>query len=847
MAGTALPRFAAEPDHVIIEAVRAVDPAMTAAQVETVLVATVKRRPERRRLAEILSRSPDLLTSGRPEGPRSIERLISALRQEGAAGLQLPRCGKCGAQKPLTALMGEVRICTHCGSRRTKRANPCVICGSYNFMGRDRDGQSRCTRHPPDEGRDVLGELSRAIASLPTGLQPPAVATVIRSVARTRAGQLKLLWAWEDHPDLFTGGGAAGPPRTIPLIRALIDHGATGLAVPPCPICRRVTELSMVLDDRRCCRVCWRDAHPQNCVRCGKSRYVAGRTLAGRPLCQTCLRGDPLNLDLCCRCGTHGQIITRNEAGAVCKRCYQPPIATCATCGRTRPCLYAGTDHPTCDTCLTKIRQHRPCSRCNLVRRIQYCGPDGEPLCKPCGAPKPTCSQCGHPRRCHGRTPQGERLCKSCWQAHPVSQRTCAGCGSTAKLFHYALCTSCAARRRLTSVLSTGHDSMRPELEPVLDALLHTSPTTLMRALQADRPTHMLLTALATSPGPVTHATLDRLRPVKAVQVLRATLVAGGALPERDEHLATLDRWLSRTYARVPHADDQRQVRSYITWTHLRRLRRLAERKPVAYGQIVSVRQEVRNIVRLLEWLHQHDVSLGECTQEHLDTWLAEGADARSLVRVFLNWTGRRGYTRPLQTPMPSTDFTINLLAADQRWAMVRHLISDEELHVVDRAAGLMLLLFAQPTSRITQLTTDDVTDHGDKVTLRLGRVPVDLPPPLDDLVLQLARRRKGHASLDGQTKWLFPGGHAGRPLAPCHLNRRLKAIGIRPRLGRNTALMDIVSELPSVVVSRLLGFHQNTADKWQRERTGYGPGYAADISHRAAHNQRRSGTTPPT
>ncbi|MFD7283914.1 hypothetical protein ACFV80_44745 [Streptomyces sp. NPDC059862] len=105
--------------------------------------------------------------------------------------------------------------------------------------------------------------------------------------------------------------------------------------------------------------------------------------------------------------------------------------------------------------------------------------------------------------------------------------------------------------------------------------------------------------------------------------------------------------------------------------------------------------------------------------------------------------------------------------------------------------------------------------------------------PPLDDLVRQLVRRRKGHAAAADGAKWLFPGSHAGHPLAAAHLNHRLKAIGIRPRLGRNTVLMDIASEVPSVVVSRLLGFHQSTADTWQLERADLGAEYAANVSRR--------------
>ncbi|MFF0584352.1 hypothetical protein ACFYWD_00035 [Streptomyces sp. NPDC003781] len=137
--------------------------------------------------------------------------------------------------------------------------------------------------------------------------------------------------------------------------------------------------------------------------------------------------------------------------------------------------------------------------------------------------------------------------------------------------------------------------------------------------------------------------------------------------------------------------------------------------------------------------------------------------------------------------------------------------------------------------SRITQLTTDHVSDTGDSVSIRLGKTPAQLPPPLDEYVRRLARRRRGHSATTPaeDPAWLFPGGYAGRPLSAAHLSHRLKQIGIRPRAGRHTALMDIAAELPAVVVSRLLGFHQNTADLWQRERQGFSPEYAADLALR--------------
>lgn len=153
----------------------------------------------------------------------------------------------------------------------------------------------------------------------------------------------------------------------------------------------------------------------------------------------------------------------------------------------------------------------------------------------------------------------------------------------------------------------------------------------------------------------------------------------------------------------------------------------------------------------------------------------------------------------------------------------------------MDRAAGLLLMLFAQPASRIVQLTTHHVADDGHTVTLQLGSEPVALPEPLDELVRALVRRRRGKAVTVPvhESTWLFPGSYAGLPLTPHALAVRLKAVGIRCRIVRRSALIELASELPAFVVSRLLGFHQSTADNWQREGQGFGQEYAADLTRR--------------
>lgn len=160
----------------------------------------------------------------------------------------------------------------------------------------------------------------------------------------------------------------------------------------------------------------------------------------------------------------------------------------------------------------------------------------------------------------------------------------------------------------------------------------------------------------------------------------------------------------------------------------------------------------------------------------------------------------------------------------------MHQLIHEPDIAVRDRTAGLLLLLFAQPPSRICALSRDDVLDDGTTLRLRLGTHPVEIPPPLDGLLRELVRHPvgKAHRLEPGPSCWLFPGSRAGRPMEPVSLSRRLKALGIRPRPTRNASLMDLAAELPAFVFSRLLGFSEQTAANWMTESGGDDAPYAA-------------------
>ncbi|GAA3247070.1 hypothetical protein ACFO1B_50950 [Dactylosporangium siamense] len=149
--------------------------------------------------------------------------------------------------------------------------------------------------------------------------------------------------------------------------------------------------------------------------------------------------------------------------------------------------------------------------------------------------------------------------------------------------------------------------------------------------------------------------------------------------------------------------------------------------------------------------------------------------------------------------------------------------------------AGLLLLLYAQRSSTIALLTTDQITDTGDDVSISFGRTPIRLPHPVDDLAREVVATRKGHATIGAAapSRWLFPGGQPGRPTSAERLKLRLNQLGIQPNPARSTALFQLATEIPAVILARTLGISVNSAVRWQQISAGDWASYAADLSSR--------------
>jgi hypothetical protein len=331
----------------------------------------------------------------------------------------------------------------------------------------------------------------------------------------------------------------------------------------------------------------------------------------------------------------------------------------------------------------------------------------------------------------------------------------------------------------------------------------------------------------------LSHAGLDELPASKPIEHLRAILVATGALPSRDEQLARLERWIARTLAEHNDPERRQLLHRYAVWHLLRRLRQRNNGAHATFSQVVK--RNLNAAIALLDGLGSRGNTLAAARQADLDAWLtSRQARHRRDAGHFIRWAKRQKLTS-LELPATRWRGPARTIDTEARWAQARRLLHDASINTFDRVAGLLLLLYAQTPAAISRLTLEQVQTTEQHVRLRLGHEPIALPDLLDGLVLDILARRRGHAALgtQGTSRWLFPGGHPGRPISAYQLAQRLRQLGLSPAQNRTTALFGLATELPAAVLARLLGIHIKVAVEWQRASAGDWTTYAADYSRR--------------
>ncbi|MGH3183294.1 MAG: hypothetical protein ACRDOH_18755 [Streptosporangiaceae bacterium] len=133
-------------------------------------------RAKRRKLAQALAGRPAVLTDGRSPRPRVVGDLLIALVRAGATVISPPACAECGKALRTQQRRDENWYCGVCGPVR----EPCAACGRLRRVrSRDRDGQPRCSRCPPDAGRDPVSLIAEVVAGVDPSLPAGAVTAAV--------------------------------------------------------------------------------------------------------------------------------------------------------------------------------------------------------------------------------------------------------------------------------------------------------------------------------------------------------------------------------------------------------------------------------------------------------------------------------------------------------------------------------------------------------------------------------------------------------------------------------------------------------------------------------------------
>ena len=466
----------------------------------------------------------------------------------------------------------------------------------------------------------------------------------------------------------------------------------------------------------------------------------------------------------------------------LCNLCRPSAPQRCAHCQRQRPVTAHWLEGPVCATCYRRALSAKDC-------------------CPGCGQTRRLLRYPGHP----------DRVCRDCAGAPP--DHVCGRCGDEHAPYQRGLCARCGLDDHLTKLL--GVPAQRTEIgtDGLFDALLNSrAPKDTIKWL-ANTAAAPILDQIARGELPCTHETLDRLPPSAALRHLEHLLVATGVLPARDPALARLERWIDEFLA---GRDSEPGLRPFAHWIVLRRARTTSDRAPLTAGHLSAAKTDLASAAAFLDWLAEKDTPLSACRQADVDAWLASARPNRYRARPFVRWAITRKLMLAVDFPAARSTRPLRPISDDDPPRLAQRLLHEPGIPARDRVAALLIVLFAQPVSRVARLTLDDVVIDRGTAKIRLGTTAIELPEPLAGHLRDLvASRRSGAAAAIPDPRWLFQGKAPGRPITEQNLSRRVKRLGVDCAAARRTALLQLAGEIPAAITAEMLGMHITTATKW--------------------------------
>jgi len=731
----------------------------------------------------------------------------------------------------------SARPCLECGRARSGRAPGVLICSCHE--------RRRAAEQLAAKRADQLAAVTGLLVALDPTATQGLVEDLITQVAPAAGARAALDRHLAAHPGALTAGGSRMPKVVAEFIYAAIAVGIGGLVAPGCALCGRPRTLFHTHGDgERICITCYSRLRIATCSSCGRDgQRIRSHTADGLPAVS---RPGPATGSLRRLRSLAGpETLRRRRAGLLPK--LPRPAGTDPPLLGLRPgppgqrpysCRGRGLRHllrqgPDRHRPLRRVRPGRPFQR-PCQRAV---GDEQEPVRPLLPASQtrmrhlredPTCRAQGHRHQ--------SRHLPTCYQAPLVDCTVCGqhALGRRTTKNGKAWCFACQATDRIDRLLAGPDGTIPTGIKQVRDVLVGTGRPRSILSNWNNIESLSLLAKLARQHDQLSHELLDTERDRFSVGYLRALLVATGALPERDEHATRLRRFAARVIDEVAQPRHRQVLSRYARW-HV-----VARAKPDRHGQLSPAvadrcRQEIRAAQRFLDHLEGGGRTVDDCAQADLDAWLAKSRGRQIRFPRWLLDNGHlTGSVLPDAVPAAGPRGQVD---QDEHWALVRRMLHDSAVaSVEDRAAGGLVLLYAQPVSKIVALTTDDLIVGEDGTYLRLGPEPLQLLPPLDALITSLPIPKSfGAASTLADERWLFPGKWAGHHQHPTSLMGRLNRLGITTRASRNAALLHLAATVPPAVFASLIGINVSTATKWAEHAGSNWTTYASVRSNAAA------------
>jgi hypothetical protein len=307
-------------------------------------------------------------------------------------------------------------------------------------------------------------------------------------------------------------------------------------------------------------------------------------------------------------------------------------------------------------------------------------------------------------------------------------------CGDEAELYRAGHCWRCELTAQVDQLLThPGTGTINVQLEPLASALKSISRPNSGVTWLRNQHVRSILLQLAQSPT-VDQSLLNSLPPSRHTTHIRALLAQHGVTDAKVDYRDRFDTWSLEKITEVNDPASQRVLRSYLRWHLAHKLH-----DACSEGRFLASKQAVTVAVSFINWLAAQSILFANVSQTDVDRYIAEGPETRRLLTRFLPWATKSYRLAKLEITPHRRD-TTREKTVDEQIEQLQHLFAHPDMTAEDRLMAALILVFGQPTHKVVALQWKDITIHDGAQAITLGKHPVVLEHPLDELVVAVSQ-----------------------------------------------------------------------------------------------------------